>query len=84
MNAVIMRKKKIVDFKFLFLIATVCFLLSILLFFIFDAPSSITDPSDISINKEIGSQELQKLKGDGIATEDLEKLLRDYDKKKKK
>ena len=79
-----MRKKKIVDFKFLFLIATVCFLLSLLLFFIFDAPSSTMDPTDISINKEIGSQELEKLKRGGMTNEDLEKLLRDYDKERRK
>jgi hypothetical protein len=79
-----MKKKTTVDPKFLVFIVIVCFLLSLLLFFIFDVPSSTMDPTDISIDKEIGSQELQTLKRDGIATEDLEKLLRDYDKKRRK
>ena len=79
-----MRKRKIVDFKFLFLIATVCFLLSLLFFFIFDIPSSTMNPTDISIDKEIGSQELEKLKRGGMTNEDLEKLLSDYVKTRKK
>ena len=79
-----MKKKKTVDPKFLVFIVIVCFLLSLLLFFIFDAPSSTMDLTDISINKEIASQEIEKLKREGIMAEDLEILLRDYDKKRKK
>ena len=79
-----MKKKKTVDPKFLVFIVIVCFLLSLLLFFIFDAPSSTMDLTDISINKEIASQEIEKLKREGIMVEDLEILLRDYDKKRKK
>jgi hypothetical protein len=79
-----MKKKKTVDPKFLVLIVIVCFLLSLLLFFIFDVPSSTMDLADIRITKEISSQEIAKLKREGFTAEDLEKLLRDYDKKSNK
>lgn len=63
-------------------IAIVCFLLSLLLFFIFDTPSSTMNLTDI--NKEITVQEIEKLKGGELTAGDLEKLRRDYDKERKK
>ncbi len=77
-----MRKKKKVEFKFLALMVIICFLLSLLLFLVFDTPSLTMN--FINVQKEITPQELEKLEQEGITASDLEKLLREYDKKRNK
>jgi lipopolysaccharide export LptBFGC system permease protein LptF len=79
-----MTKKKKVEFKFLVLIVIICFLLSLLIFFAFDTPSSTMNQNSRNIQNEITSQDIERLEREGITDNDLEKMLNKYNKKKKR
>jgi len=79
-----MGKKNKVEFKFLALMVIICFLLSLLIFLVFDTPSSTTNQNSRNIQNKITSQEIERLEREGISVNDLEKKLKEYDKKKRK
>lgn len=76
--------EKKVEFKFLALMVIICLLLSFLIVIVFDIPSSIMNQTSRIIQKEITSQELERVKREGISINELEKILKKYDNKKRK
>ena len=79
-----MRTKKTIKVKYLFLIVITCFLLSLLISFLLDTSSSSVKRTSMNIQKDITSQQLEKLEREGITLSDLERLSREYDKKRNK
>lgn len=68
------RRKKKIDVKYLVLIMITCLLLSLLISFLLDGTPLFTEGTLKNMQKEIISQEIEKLKKEGITIRDPEKI----------